>query len=122
MYDLLKHMVFTVRITHFAVLDVLWDPFFFTPFFGHCFFITVSLFEKLGARIVPKNGRVFYAENLTNSALSPKSSHEAPRKAQGLPNDAKMLPKGPKMMPPGPQKLKALHTQPRHTKPKRADS
>ena len=106
MSNLSKHMVFTVRITHFAVLDVLWDPFFFTPFFGHCFFIIFFVFWEIRCQNSPKNGRVFYAENLTNSALSPKSSHEAPRRAQGLPNDAKMLPKARKMMPPGPLKLK----------------
>ena len=72
-----------------------------TLFFHHFF-----AFWEIRCQNSPKNGRVFYAENLTNSALSPKSSHEAPRRAQGLPNDAKMLPKGPKMMPPGPLKLK----------------
>ena len=106
MSDLSKHMVFTVRITHFAVYDVLWDHFFFTLFFRHCFFSTFSIFEQLGARIVPKMEEDSVHGNVSNSALSPKSSHEAPRRAQGLPNDAKMLPKGPKMMPPGPLKLK----------------
>ena len=71
---------------------------FFHTVLGTLFFHHFFAFWEIRCQNSPKNGRVFYAENLTNSALSPKSSHEAPRRAQGLPNDAKILPKGPKMM------------------------
>jgi hypothetical protein len=54
--------------------------------------------------MVPKNGRVFYAGNVSNAEFY--AVFDTPRRAQGLPNDARMLPKDPKMMPQGPLKLK----------------
>ena len=38
MSDLAKRMAFTERITHFAVLDVLWDPFLFHTVLRTLFF------------------------------------------------------------------------------------
>ena len=114
MYDLSKHMVFTVRITHFAVLDVLWDPFFFTPFFGHCFFITFSLFEKLGARIVPKMD-----EYSMQKIWQIQPCHQkAPMRPQGEPRAFQMTPKcSPKVLkwcPRDPKNWSFTHTATPH--------
>ena len=62
---------------------------FFTPFFGHCFFITFSLFEKLGARIVPKMD-----EYSMQKIWQIQPCHQkAPMRPQGEPRAFQMTPK-----------------------------
>ena len=86
MSDPSKHIVFKARITHFAVLDVLWDPFVFTTLFGHCFLSTFSTFEKLGARMVPKMG-----ETSTGKYVKIRPRHQkAPMRPQGDPGTSKL--------------------------------
>ena len=122
MSDLSKHMVFTVRITHFAVLDVLWDHLFFTPFSRHCFFSTFSIFEQLGARIVPKMDE----DSAPDMCQIQPCHQKAPMRPQGEPRafhmTPKCSPKVPKWCPRDPWNCSFTHTQPRHTKPKRTDS
>ena len=89
MSDLSKHMVFTVRIPHFAVLDVLWDPFFFTPFFRHCFFSTFSSFLKIGAKMVPKMDE----DSMQEMCQIQPCHQKAPMRPQGEPRAFQITPK-----------------------------
>ena len=81
----------------------------FSHRFSDIVFSALSRFLKIRGQNGAQNRRGFYAGNVSNSTLSPKSSHDAPRRAQGFPNDAKILPKGPKMVLQGVLKLKLQH-------------
>ena len=98
MSDLSKHMVFTVWITHFAALGVLWDTNKITLLFGHCFFSTFSIFEKVGARMVPKMD----GYSMQKIYQIQPCHQKAPMRPQGEPRIYQMTPKrsrrGTKMM------------------------
>ena len=98
MSDLSEHIVFTARIAHFAVLDVLWDPFVFTPLFGHCFSALSQLLNKK-TRMVANMDDDSMHKNVSNSTLSPKSPHEAPRRSRAFQMMPECYPKVPKWCP-----------------------
>ena len=92
LFDLSKHMVFTARITHWAVLGHLREHFFSAPLSGHCFFVFFVTFWDLGCQKGTQRGAFFprrMAKNRFRRQIAPRRSRSPKR----VPRSRQMSPK-----------------------------